>query len=112
MYLFRNGKVKLANQKYTSVTNNFCLVFDQSATIQAIPDDGTIPIKAFDFMTIDKIQKTTKISLDSIGIVCKIENLSVFWLMDYTGHQIQCNMAALNKKPLITGNAIAIRGQF
>ena len=33
VYLFSNGSVKIANQKYTSVKNDYCIVFDRNSDI-------------------------------------------------------------------------------
>lgn len=33
IYLFANGFVKLANKKFTSIKNDYCLTFDQNADI-------------------------------------------------------------------------------
>ena len=42
VYLFSNGQVKMANKRFTSVNNDFCLVFEKTATIVEVEDDGTI----------------------------------------------------------------------
>ena len=34
VYLFSNGTVKIANQKYTSIKNDYCIVFDRSTEIE------------------------------------------------------------------------------
>ncbi len=31
VYIFSNGSVKIANQKYTSVKNDYCIVFDRDS---------------------------------------------------------------------------------
>jgi len=33
VYLFSNGYVKIANRKFTSVKNDFCVVFEKNASI-------------------------------------------------------------------------------
>lgn len=33
VYLFSNGTVKIANQKYTSIKNDYCIVFDRNSEI-------------------------------------------------------------------------------
>lgn len=42
VFLFSNGQVKLANKKYTSITNDHCLTFDQNAEIVEVDDDSQI----------------------------------------------------------------------
>jgi ssDNA-binding replication factor A large subunit len=34
IYLFSNGTVKIANQKFTSIKNDYCIVFDKSSEIE------------------------------------------------------------------------------
>lgn len=31
VYLFSNGSVKMANKKFTSVKNDFCIIFDKNS---------------------------------------------------------------------------------
>ena len=42
VYLFSNGTVKIANQKYTSIKNDYCIIFDRSSEIQEVEDDNRI----------------------------------------------------------------------
>ena len=42
VYLFSNGIVKMANKKFTSIKNDFCIVFEKNAQILEIVDDGSI----------------------------------------------------------------------
>lgn len=39
MYLFENGKVNMANTKYTSIKNDYSLVFDKNTKIELVEDD-------------------------------------------------------------------------
>ena len=53
VYLFSNGNVKMANKKFTSVRNDFCITFDQQRSIiEQFTDDGTISKHSFDFYNI------------------------------------------------------------
>jgi replication factor A1 len=40
VFLFANGSVKLANKKYTSIKNDYCLTFDQNADVQEVEEDS------------------------------------------------------------------------
>ncbi len=40
VFLFANGSVKLANKKYTSIKNDYCLTFDQSADVVEAEEDS------------------------------------------------------------------------
>lgn len=42
VYLFSNGTVKIANQKYTSIKNDYCIVFDRNSEITQAEDDTKI----------------------------------------------------------------------
>lgn len=42
VYLFSNGNVKIANKKFTSTKNDFCIVFEKNASIVPVDDDGSI----------------------------------------------------------------------
>ena len=42
VYLFSNGCVKMANKKFTSIKNDFCIVFEKNAQILEVEDDGSI----------------------------------------------------------------------
>ena len=42
VYLFSNGNVKLANKKFTSIKNDYCLNFDNNADVQEVEDDQDI----------------------------------------------------------------------
>lgn len=42
VYSFQNGRVALANKKFTTVNNDFCLTFNKDAKINQLLDDGNI----------------------------------------------------------------------
>jgi replication factor A1 len=42
IYTFSGGTVKMANKKFTSVKNDFCLIFEKNASIVEAEDDGSI----------------------------------------------------------------------
>lgn len=58
VYLVSNGTVKMANKKFTSIKNDFCLIFEKNAQIIETEDDGTIASldSAFDFNTIKSLE--------------------------------------------------------
>lgn len=55
VYLFSNGVVKMANKRFTSIKNDFCIVFEKNAQIKQVHDDGSIAAQAFDFTDIRDI---------------------------------------------------------
>lgn len=52
VYLFSNGNIKLANRKYSSINNDFSIIFDRQAEIVKVQDDQAIQSQAFNFVNI------------------------------------------------------------
>ena len=55
VYLMSGGTVKMANQRFTSIRNDFCITFDQHAEIIEVPDDAAIKNMAYAFVTVRDI---------------------------------------------------------
>jgi replication factor A1 len=73
VYLFSNGVVKMANKRFTSIKNDFCIVFEKNAQINEVEDDGSIAEQAFDFTNIRGIQEILQMkTLDVVGIITEI----------------------------------------
>eukprot|EP00347_Sterkiella_histriomuscorum_P004608 403359819 len=76
IYLFSNGQVKLANQKFTSIKNDFCLVFDKQADIKEVPDDTSINQNGYNFVTVKDILTMEKSKVvDIIAVIINPGNL-------------------------------------
>jgi ssDNA-binding replication factor A large subunit len=70
VYVFSKGTVKIANQKFTSIKNDYCITFSPYSDIKKMDDDSKIRKVAFSFSTLDEItRKGEGKSLDFIGIV-------------------------------------------
>ena len=79
VYLFSNGTVKIANQKYTSIKNDYCIIFDRSSEIQEVEDDNRIEAQGFSFVTIDEINEFEQNrTLDTIGVISTVGTISNF----------------------------------
>ena len=50
VFLFANGQVKLANKKFTSIKNDYCLTFDQNADVAEAEEDGQIKKQGLSFV--------------------------------------------------------------
>ena len=52
VYLFSGGNVKMANKKFTSVKNDYSIIFEKHSYISEAKDDGSIAksAEAFDFV--------------------------------------------------------------
>lgn len=78
VYLFSNGNIKMANQRFTSIKNDFCIVFERNAQIIEAEDDGSIATQAFDFTTIRNIENVAQmVTLDVIGVIVDISEQEV-----------------------------------
>jgi len=63
----------MANKKFTSIKNDFCIVFEKNAFIMEVEDDGSIAAQAYDFCEIAKIQDVQQLkTLDVCGIVAEV----------------------------------------
>lgn len=49
VYLFSDGNVKLANQKFTQVKNDFCIIFEKYARIVEVVDNMPAAVETFNF---------------------------------------------------------------
>ena len=73
VYLFSNGVVKMANKKFTSIRNDFCIVFEKNSSIIEVEDDSSIAKQAFDFCSIKNIQEIVQMkTIDTTGVVCEV----------------------------------------
>jgi len=77
VYTFANGQVKMANQKYTSIKNDYSIVFDKNSTIEHQPNDVSIMSHGFCFNTIAEINRFEQMrTIDAIGCVTQIGTLT------------------------------------
>ena len=42
VYLFSAGVIKMANKRFTSIKNDFCIIFERHSQIVKVIDDGSI----------------------------------------------------------------------
>jgi hypothetical protein len=71
--------VKLSNQRFTSIKNDFCLVFDRNAEIIEVPDDSTIQDQGYNYVTLKDIQDLPDTDMrykvvDVIGVILYVAN--------------------------------------
>ena len=73
VYLFSDGNVKLANQKFTQVKNDFCIIFEKYARIVEVVDNMPAAVETFNFKQIASIQDVPQWkSIDICGIVAEV----------------------------------------
>ena len=70
VYLFANGMIKVANQKFTSIKNDYCINFDKNSEIEECEDSEHISSYGFCFTTIDEINDFEQMrTVDAIGVI-------------------------------------------
>ena len=73
VYTIADGTVKMANQRYSSIKNDLCLVIDESSVIGHCADDPKIQSDGFAFSRIDSIEGIPQqTNLDVIGMVLEV----------------------------------------
>ena len=79
IYLISNGTVKIANQKYSSIKNDYCINFDRSSEIQEIEDDTKIQLQGFSFVGIEQINELEQMkTVDATGVIIQVGGVSSF----------------------------------
>ena len=56
VYTFENGQVKLANKRFTSIKNDYCLTFDQNTIVKKCEEDAGITDSGYSFSSLDQIE--------------------------------------------------------
>lgn len=70
VYLISGGYVKIANKKFTSVKNDYCINFTKNTNVQEAVSEGGIATQHFEFIKIAEIEEQmTNKSIDVIGSV-------------------------------------------
>lgn len=73
VYTFANGAVKLANKKYTSIPNDYCLVFDEGTVCEAVAEDTTIAADGYTFTSLASIEEIVQSKIiDVIGVILDV----------------------------------------
>lgn len=76
VYIFANGQVKMANKKYTSIKNDFCLTFGNETEIQECNEDNNIQTQGFSFTKIEQIKDLPTLStIDVIEVIFELSTI-------------------------------------
>lgn len=132
VYAFAGGSVKIANTKYTSIKNDYCIVFDRDSVIEELPEDRGIQAQGFSFVSIEDINDfEQQRTVDAVGVITNVGGVSSFQpkaydggaprppkdkrslqLADETGLQIQVTLWGQNatRLPFAEGHVLAIKG--
>lgn len=69
----------MANKKFTSIPNDFCITFDRNTTIDEVCNDDSIGAQGFSFVTIDAINDFEQNrTVDAVGVIINSGTLSSF----------------------------------
>ena len=83
VYTFTGGQVKLANKRYTSIKNDYCLTFDSNTVIECCKDDAQIKGDAFTFTKLEAIENMVQNqTVDVVGIVLEVGSVQAITLKD------------------------------
>jgi len=56
IFTFSGGQVKLANKKFTSIKNDYCLTFDYTTVMEKCANDAAIKSDGFSFTSFETIE--------------------------------------------------------
>ena len=77
VYLFSNGTIKMANQKFTSIKNDHAITFDIGSLIEEVTEDTRIATQGFSFTKIKAIETLMPgNSIDVLGVVLSITQVT------------------------------------
>ena len=63
----------MANKKFSTLKNDFCIIFQKWSQINEAKDDGSISNQVFDFTTIEEIADLVgSRAVDVCGVICQI----------------------------------------
>lgn len=73
VYIFANGRVNLANKRFTSIKNDYSITFGNETEIQECGNDQNIQTNGFSFTKIDLIKdQFANTTIDVIGVVMEV----------------------------------------
>lgn len=73
MYTFSNGAIKVANKRYTSIKNDYCITFDSTTVIKDAGEDRGIKGDGFSFTPLKDIESIhQQCTIDVIGLVLDV----------------------------------------
>lgn len=70
VYTFSDGNVKIANRRFTTVKNDFCIIFNRMTKITQAVDNGTITKVAFEFTNIADLEHSVQVK--TTDLLCVI----------------------------------------
>jgi len=69
--------VKIANQRFTSIKNDFCLVFEKQGEITEVAEDTNILSVGYSFLGLNEVKDMDKPrAIDIIGVVLRVDDVA------------------------------------
>ena len=73
IYTVANASIKLANKKFTSITNDYCLNFSDDTEFNEVAEDSSIGKESWSFKSIKVIQDLqVQSTVDVIGVLVEM----------------------------------------
>ena len=70
VYTFAGGQVKLANKRFTSIKNDYCITFDDHTVVEACDEDRAIKADGYTFTSLESIEAMVgSQTIDVIGVI-------------------------------------------
>ena len=83
VYTFANGAIKVANKRYTSIKNDYCITFDSSTVIKECAEDKGIKGDGFSFTPLKDIESIhQQCTIDVIGVVLEVNPIAQIQMRD------------------------------
>ena len=74
MYTLANASVKIANKKFTSIKNDYCLTLSDQTVITEVLEDAKITQSGFSFTGLREIEDIVDTcTLDVIGVIMDVQ---------------------------------------
>ena len=83
VYTFAGGQVKLANKRFTSIKNDYCITFDDATVVEACSEDRTIKADGYTFTSLESIEAMVgSQTIDVIGVILDLGSTGSINLKD------------------------------
>jgi len=78
VYTFAGGQVKMANKKFSSIKNDYCLTLGRETIIsEAAEDDNAIGTESFQFTSLEKIENIVQsCTVDVVGVILEAGDIA------------------------------------
>lgn len=78
VHTFAGGQVKLANKRYSSIKNDYCITFDSSTIIKKVNNDAQISKEGFQFTSISSLSDlAANATVDVLGVILDVSSIQM-----------------------------------